>query len=181
MKTIRLNATGETMTFLKTTAETGGEYAEIIATLPEGCVGPPLHRHTRQSERFEVIEGELTVVTTEQAIVLQEGESCDLPPGITHRCFPTGGGAAKVRTVFRPALDIEWFLTEMFEACNRNDSADPSLVEAAYLFHAARAEYEFAEMPRVLQRVLFPALSVFGHAFGKIRVVPRSGGDTIAA
>ena len=61
-KKIELKATGETITFTKSTTDTNGKFVETIVTLPASGNGPPAHRHVFQTELFEAIEGKLGLV-----------------------------------------------------------------------------------------------------------------------
>ena len=69
-KQIKVNATGETITFFKTSTDTNGEYVEMICTLPAGGQGPPKHIHTFQTEFFVAIEGKLGLFIDNEKKVL---------------------------------------------------------------------------------------------------------------
>ncbi len=51
-------ATGDHMMILQS-SQTNQGYAKIQFNLPPGAKGSPLHYHTRMSETFTVVEGEL--------------------------------------------------------------------------------------------------------------------------
>src|SRR5918998_2867919 len=86
--TIENPVTGERVTFLETSAETGGELVLIETTVaPDGFVAAE-HIHPYQSERFEVIEGVVefrldaeTVVAREGDVVMVEAGRPDPDPG----------------------------------------------------------------------------------------------------
>jgi uncharacterized protein YndB with AHSA1/START domain len=61
------------------------------------------HVHTRQSERFEVIEGALRLVIDGREHVLGPGETMEIPAGTPHRQLPGDEGAGRVRVQVRPA------------------------------------------------------------------------------
>jgi hypothetical protein len=50
---------GETITFVETAAETGGDYTVIECAVRPGGGVPMAHVHPNQSETFEVLDGEL--------------------------------------------------------------------------------------------------------------------------
>lgn len=79
--------TGEKVTFLVTAEETRGEYARVRCDVPAGVQGPPLHYHLGYTESFEVVEGRLDmcVGSKENHVVLEEGQSAFVPPGVPHR------------------------------------------------------------------------------------------------
>ena len=67
-QTIENPVTGETITFLRTAAETDGELVEIEVTVqPDGAVAAA-HVHPYQSERFEILEGTLEFRNGREAI-----------------------------------------------------------------------------------------------------------------
>lgn len=83
-KKIELKATGETITFTKSTAETNGQFVENLVTLPASGDGPPAHRHVFQTEFFEAIEGKLGLDCGNKKIVLEPGQSFTVPTNTLH-------------------------------------------------------------------------------------------------
>src|ERR687893_435046 len=72
--TIENPVTGERVTFLETSAETGGELVLIETTVaPNGFVAAE-HIHPYQSERFEVIEGVVEFRLDGETVVAREGD-----------------------------------------------------------------------------------------------------------
>ena len=67
-------------TFLETSEESGGERTLVELEVAPGG-GNVLHRHNSFSERFEVLEGELTVHVDGQDVKLQPGEVATAPIG----------------------------------------------------------------------------------------------------
>lgn len=107
---------GERLTFLATSRDTGGAYARVLFTLPPRGAGTPRHLHTTFSERFEVVSGRLNVAFEgdEPPIVLSPGESVSVPPYTVHR-FCNG---TDEETVFeaevRPPGGFEVFMRASF-------------------------------------------------------------------
>lgn len=86
-------------TFLKTSAETNGEYSLFeIELAPEG--GNTLHAHGAFTEEFKVIEGELNIQLGEQHLVLKPGETALVPLNTAHRFYST----SDKRTIFHVEL-----------------------------------------------------------------------------
>jgi quercetin dioxygenase-like cupin family protein len=82
-------------TFLKTSDETNGEFSLFeIELAPQG--GNPLHAHTKFTEEFTVLEGELSVQVGEKQLVLKAGEKALVPRYVKHRFYNTSDS----RTVF---------------------------------------------------------------------------------
>jgi quercetin dioxygenase-like cupin family protein len=62
---------------------TEGHYDLIEGTFQPG-VATPMHRHTTYSEHLFVLEGEFTVHTEAEVIVLKPGENFFIPRGTVH-------------------------------------------------------------------------------------------------
>ena len=168
-KKIELKATGETTTFLKTSADTKGDFVEAIFTMRKGEDGPPKHRHVRQTEYFEAVEGRLGLECDGDKMVLNPGESFTVPMGSTHTCYPAGEEDIRFKVVFSPALNIEYILTEIFESCNRKNSKAPSPFDATYVLKETKREYLLGGVPVLVQKIVFPALAEIGKLFGFVK------------
>lgn len=79
-------AINDSATFLKTSAETNGEYTLIEIDLGKSD-GPPLHYHNAFSEKFQVQEGILYVQVGKDKKILNVGESVTVPAGTHHRFY----------------------------------------------------------------------------------------------
>ena len=77
---------------------------------------PPMHLHPHQDERFEVLEGELTVQLGRKTRVLRVGETLEVPRRTPHRMWNAADRTARARWEVRPALRTR----EMFEAIDRS-------------------------------------------------------------
>ena len=173
-KIIELKSTGETITFTKSTADTGGKFVETIVTLPASGEGPPMHRHVLQTELFEAIDGKLGLDCGDKKIVLEPGQSFIVPLNTLHRCYSVENKEIKFKTIFTPALSIEYLLTEMFEASNRRNSKDPSPFDACYVLRQAKGEYYLGDIPVFIQWTIFPLLAIVGKLFGIIKAKSKA-------
>ncbi len=68
------------------------------------------HVHTRQSERFEVLEGSLRLVVDGREHLLGPGEAMEVPAGTPHRQLAGDEGSGRVRVQVRPAARTMEFL-----------------------------------------------------------------------
>lgn len=75
---------GDAVTFLETSAETGGARTLLEVELAPGG-GTPTHRHRSHEERFHVSEGTVVVEVDGIEHVLGPGESACAPSGSLHR------------------------------------------------------------------------------------------------
>lgn len=140
-KMIELKATGETITFTKVTTD----HAEMMVSLPDSGDGPPTHRHVFQSELFDAMEGKPGLDCGDKKIVLEPVQSFTVPVNTLHRCYAVDGTAIKFKATFAPALNIEYLLTEMFEACNQNNSTNSTVIDVCYILNQIKGEYYLGE------------------------------------
>ncbi|MFN3999962.1 cupin domain-containing protein [Algoriphagus sp.] len=171
---IELKATGETITFITTSKDSKGEFVEVITILPADGEGPPLHRHVLQTELFEAIEGRLGLDCGDKKIILEPGQSFTVPANTPHRCYSVDGDVIKFKGVFTPPLSIEYFLTEMFEACNRTGTKDPTTFDGCYILRQVKDEYLLEDPAIFVQQTLFPFIAIIGKTFGQIKAKSKS-------
>lgn len=95
---------GDSTTFVKTAAETGGDYTEVLVTLQPGG-GTPGHYHKNIVETFTVLEGTLGVEMAGKKHLLSSQEVITVPVGVVHRFFNPGDQPVKFRTVTFPGCE----------------------------------------------------------------------------
>jgi quercetin dioxygenase-like cupin family protein len=91
----------DTCIFLKTAAQTNGEYSAMEVMLGARG-GNPLHRHTAFTETFTVLEGELGLVVNGRNRVLRAGERVIVQKGEPHRFYNPGTAEARFHLQFTP-------------------------------------------------------------------------------
>jgi quercetin dioxygenase-like cupin family protein len=106
--------TGETITFVETAAETGGEYTLIEVEVAPGGGVPMAHVHPKQSETFEVISGELAMKAGRDRLVAQAGDVVTVVPGQVHKFWNESTEPVVFRCTVAPALGFERFIETMF-------------------------------------------------------------------
>jgi len=106
--------TGERITFLETAEDTGGEYLRMeLRVAGGGFVPGGLHLHPHQTERFQVLEGTLSLTVGDQESAPGPGQEATVPAGTLHAWRNPSGVEETVAIVeFRPALNAE----EVFES-----------------------------------------------------------------
>lgn len=112
-------------TFRATSAETGGSYVLIDSIIPPGG-GPPPHIHTRETEVFVVIEGQITCTEQGNSRTLGPGETITLLPHKPHAFRNTTDKPARMLIICLPAA-----IERMFA-----EAGTP--VDASYVAPAAR-------------------------------------------
>ena len=94
----------DSVTFLKTSKETGGAYTLVDVELAaDGGVG--LHYHKTYSEKFTVITGTLGVMLGKQDQHLKKNESATAEPNILHRFYNSSSEPVRFQVELRPASE----------------------------------------------------------------------------
>ncbi len=92
----------DSVTFLKTSDETGGEYTRIeVEAAPGGGTVP--HYHVTYEEQFEVVEGALEVTVGGTTRTLLPGERALAPLNTRHHWRNLTGGPTRFLVELRPA------------------------------------------------------------------------------
>src|SRR5260221_6940303 len=94
------------ITFLKTAAETNGEYLLFQVELAPGG-GVLRHYHTTFTERFEVLDGELHIDSRHEQLVLRSGQSADIPLRAAHRFYNPSSQSVSFLAEVKPARQFE--------------------------------------------------------------------------
>lgn len=165
MKFIKLKSTGETITFVKTGKDTAGAFTEVICAIPAGKMGPPPHIHPLQDEIFEVIEGTLELSAKGKKIVLEEGQSFNVPAKTTHTFSNPLNRETKFRATYKPALNIDYLLVQGFDSLNCQSNPDkPSLqmlVDFDFILKQIHGQYKFAGAPGIIFKIFAAIARVF--------------------
>ena len=112
--TIENPITGERVTFLKTSAETDGELVVIDAAVAPGGFVAAEHLHPYQSERFEILSGDVEFKLGKEVVTARPGDVVMVESGTPHQFRNLGNEEIRFRTEVRPALSFETFLQTMF-------------------------------------------------------------------
>jgi quercetin dioxygenase-like cupin family protein/uncharacterized protein YndB with AHSA1/START domain len=157
---------------------------ELISKSPEQLVievtGRPrgflrqAHIHTDQTERHEVLEGQLKLVIDGKDHLLSAGDALEVPPGTSHRQLPAGEGDGRVRITISPAGTTWHFLRRLAKMSAEkqfNRWGFPKPVAGAELFNDYGAEGRASRPPYAIQRALSTGLLLSGaitrHAWRK--------------
>jgi quercetin dioxygenase-like cupin family protein len=103
---------------VKSNQETGGEYVEMEFILPPGAFAPPPHRHPRQVEEYEVLEGAFEVMVDGEWRALGAGESVSVPADTDHTFRTVTGQPVRVRNFHRPGDRFDEFIEKQHRFVN---------------------------------------------------------------
>jgi len=145
--TIENPVTGERVTFLATSADTGSE-AVVIETVvqPEGFVAAA-HVHPAQSERFAVAAGQLGLKVGRKKMTLGPGEDATVEAGTAHRFWNAGEEPVRFVCEVRPALQFESLLETMFALAADGKTGRKGMPGPLRLAVIAKAHFDTVRLP----------------------------------
>jgi len=152
--------TGERITFVRTSEQTGGALAELDLQLSPQAFLAAEHIHRSQEEKFRVLEGHVLLRSGGEETISGPDETVTVPAGTPHSWAPQGGAGALVRITFTPGAGIEDFFDEFFRLAREgrvNSKGMPSLPVSARLGLAH--DMYLAGPPVPLQRAAFRVLA----------------------
>jgi mannose-6-phosphate isomerase-like protein (cupin superfamily) len=137
-------------------------------------IPPPVHVHLHQHERFEVLQGQVTVQLRRERHVLQADMSLVVAPRTPHTWRNSGETELRMLTEFTPAGNMLSFFEAYcgFAREGRTDDngAAPFLAIAAACRHW---DMYLATPPVALQKVLFAVLGPLARRRGYERAYSR--------
>ena len=150
--------TGERFTFTATAASTEGELLAFDFALRPGGAVPMPHVHPDQSERFEVLSGEMRFRVGLRTVTAGPGDVLLVEPGVAHSFANAGADEARLRVEVRPALAMEEMfadVVELAEAGRMSSRGLPrNLLDLALLARTYDREAHAPLLGRRLQRVI---------------------------
>ncbi len=161
-QTVENPVTGERFTFTATAASTEGELLAFDFALRPGGAVPMPHVHPDQSERFEVLSGEMRFRVGLRTVTAGPGDVLLVEPGVAHSFANAGADEARLRVEVRPALAMEEMfadVVELAEAGRMSSRGLPrNLLDLALLARTYDREAHAPLLGRRLQRVLLAPL-----------------------
>lgn len=124
--------TGETVRFVRTADETGGELLVMEAHWSNPQHATPPHRHPGMEERWQVLEGKVAFRIGDSETLAGPGDTVTAPAGVLHSSRNAGSGEALMRIEVRPALRWEEFIRQLFALASEGlegDAAQRSVTE----------------------------------------------------
>ena len=112
-QTLENPITGERFTFTDTAATTDGELLAFDLALRPGGAVPIAHVHPIQSERFDVLEGQMRFRLGLRTRLAGPGDVVEVAPGVIHSFANAGEEEARLHVEVRPALAMEQMLAEV--------------------------------------------------------------------
>ena len=161
--------TKERMTFLKTAADTNGEYVLIELTAAPGAVVAAAHVHPSQTETFEVISGTLEAKVGRKKIEAKAGDVLVVEPGVSHKWRNAGEDELVFRCEVRPALQFERLIETMFGLAadgKTNKKGMPNPIRLAVIANHHFDDVQLPGVPKWMQKTALAMGAPMGRLFG---------------
>jgi mannose-6-phosphate isomerase-like protein (cupin superfamily) len=174
--TIENPVTGEAITWIETTATSGGAVLAFDLALSPDAALAAEHRHVEQTEDFRVQSGRVGIRIGDEERELGAGEEASVPAGVAHRWWPVGEDGALIRVELRPALRTEAFF-ETFFGLGRDGKTNakgiPGLLQIAVAYSELGASCpQVVKPPVAVQRLVLTPLAPIGKLLGKRAIYP---------
>jgi quercetin dioxygenase-like cupin family protein len=161
-QTLSNPVTGERFTFTDTAATTGGELLAFDFALRPGGAVPIPHVHPIQTERFEVVSGQMKFRVGRRTVLAGPGDVVEVEPGVRHSFSNAGEEEARLHVEVRPALAMEDMFAEviaMAQAGRMSKRGMPrNLLDLASLARRYDQEAHAPLMSVAVQRALLAPL-----------------------
>ena len=168
-KVINNKKTGQQISFIQTSDDTGGELLEMESLFQPHSTEPVPHYHPFQEEFFTVLEGQITVRINGHLKLLKQGDKFHLKKNQVHSMWNHSNNIARVNWKVMPASDTEYFLENGVGIANEKKSSakgTPSLLQVALLAKRFSHVYRVAKPPYHVQKILFTVLAPFSYLAG---------------
>ena len=175
-KTIRNPAIGHRITFLQTAEQTNGDLLQIMYAVeaPETKPTIPPHIHLRCEERFEVVEGQLGIISDGEQRLLGVGEEVLIPPGTPHTFWNAGEDELRFITDVRPPGQLQIYWETVFglaEDGKVDKNGLPNLLQLAVI--APLADSYAPNIPVPVTKFIIKLLGGIGRLLGYKESYPQ--------
>jgi mannose-6-phosphate isomerase-like protein (cupin superfamily) len=141
-------ATDETVRFVRTAEETGGELLVIEAHWNDPGHATPAHVHPTMEERWRILEGQVGFRIGGHEMTAGPGDTVIAEPGVLHENWNQGGIPAVMRIEMRPALRWEEFVRQLFALASESLEGDAAQRSVTELLTEFAAEIELPSNAR---------------------------------
>jgi quercetin dioxygenase-like cupin family protein len=163
------NHLGEELIFHRIEMEDGEEKL-IVENYVAPNAGPIMHTHHMQDESLTVLHGKMGYqVSGEAPKYAKVGDTVSFLRGTPHRFWNAGDDELNCFGWIKPANNIIFFLTALFNSINESGTERPQQFDAAYLIYRYRNEFDIHDVPKFVKSVIIPATYRLGKITGKYK------------
>jgi quercetin dioxygenase-like cupin family protein len=160
--------TGERLE-LRRVVRDGQTCLSLQGSLPPHRQGPPRHIHFAELEEGRVISGTLSAEVEGQVVSIPAGGSATFPAGAAHRWWNDGDQVLVAHGIVRPVVDLDVYLSAVFEVLNSGPVDRPPLFYMAHVAWRHRRTQCVLFMPRAFQTFVLPLIVFVGTLLGRYR------------
>jgi quercetin dioxygenase-like cupin family protein len=128
-----LNIFGDLINVLLAGRDTSGGYSVMLDRTEPNC-GPPLHRHNREDEFFQILDGQFRFEVDGQMIDAGPGSSVYAARGTAHTFQNVGSTVGRMLVITQPA-GLDSFFEDLAAATSGQTQPDPSVVVPVFEKH----------------------------------------------
>ncbi|HZF64716.1 MAG TPA: cupin domain-containing protein [Chitinophagaceae bacterium] len=163
------NCIGETLIFKEVVHEVDGDKLLVENYVVPGS-GPVMHTHLLQDEALTVLEGRIGYqIKGGPEQFAGVGETIVFERGTPHRFWNAGDNMLHCEGWVKPMNTIVFFLSSVYAAQNKTGTAIPEKFDGAYLIKRYASEYDMADMPSFVKKIVIPITYYVGKLLGKYK------------
>jgi quercetin dioxygenase-like cupin family protein len=163
------NPIGETIIFKEMVHEPDGDKL-LVENYVTPKSGPPMHTHFLQDEALAVVTGRIGYqVKGGQPQYAGVGETVLFKRGTPHRFWNAGEDILHCTGYIKPANTIVFYLSSIYAAQNKSGTERPETFDSAYLLKRYASEYDMAELPAFVKKIVIPITYFIGQLLGKYK------------
>ena len=169
---------GNSYEFMETSKDTGGAFVTMKATINQKGKLVPDHFHTLQDETFEVVSGQMTILSEGTTIILNAGDKISLPRNMPHNHFNESDAPLVYIHTVTPALDFEYLIENMIGLVGDGKSIDGklSLVQQLVTLKYLDSKSFLVDMPLGVQKFLMNTVAPVARLLGYRAVYKKYSG-----
>lgn len=167
---------GDKIKFLETAEDSNGELLRFELSCEAGGEGPPLHYHPVQSESFEVLKGELSIICDGTKTVLGPGDTFTVEANSPHKWQNEGDEDLLCIIKLKPALKTEYFLESVYsldvQGKTNRETGLPSTLQFAAILNECYGELLLVGPPIPAQKFMAKVIGGFPKIIGYKGFIP---------
>lgn len=165
---ITIPTSGDSYEFIETSKDSNGACVVMKATIVSKGPLVPKHFHVLQDETFEVLSGQLTVLTGGKMTVYHPGEKVVLPKNIPHNHYNNADEPVTYIHTVTPGLDFDYLIENLagLAADGKAKNGKYGLIQELVSLRYLDSKSFLADIPLGLQKVMMYFIAPIGRLIG---------------